>query len=519
MAFEPNEAAESASHPQRLLLALAGAAFLLEIVPSLLGGYGYFIDELYYVACSERLALGYVDHPPLAPWILAASRAISGDSPAAIRLLPALAIAASVYLTGLMARRMGAGLFGQGLAALAQMTAPVPLILGGFFSMNAFSVLLWTAASLVLVEIARTGEERLWLAFGLIAGIGLLNKHTFVLLGLGLAVGLVSTPERRYLVSRWLWLGAGLSVLLLVPNLWWQAQNGWPSLEFYRNADALKNVPTPPLKVLFDQILLMSPATFPVWLGGVWLCLRSARGKPYRFLGWAFVALVLLLMISQKSRPDRIVGIYPVMFAAGGAWWDSAVRGARLRWARPVLPVLLVVVALVLAPLSLPLLPPSQLGTYASTLGIVPQLERGSGKVSQLPQWFADRFGWPELVAAVAGAADTLEPGERERAVILVPSYGHAGALELLGKEHDLPPVASAHNTYYLWGVGDGPIDVVVAVDYGPDSLSALFEDVRQVGVYRCGICMPWRDNAPIYVARRPKVPFRDHWADFKHYE
>ena len=503
-----------------LLVALAGITFLIQIVPNLFGGYGYFIDEFYYIACSERLAAGYVDHPPLAPWVLRLVRTLLGDSVLAIRFLPALAIAASVYLTGLLARRLGAGAFGQGLAALSLMVAPVALIFAGFFSMNAFEILLWVTACFVLVEILRTGDERRWLLFGLVAGLGLLNKHTFVLLAVGLAVGLVLTRERKHLASRWLWLGAALAFALFLPNLLWQVANDWPSLEFYRNADLHKNVPTPPLKVLLDQILFMNPVTFLVWGAGLLFCFATQAGRRYRPLGWMFVTLMVMILIAQKSRPDRIAGIYPVMFAAGAAWWDLGVRGVGWRWVRWALPSLMALVGLYLLPLSLPILSPEPLARYSATLGIVPQLERGEGKVSALPQWFADRFGWPELVTAVAAVVDSeLTPEERQRTLILVPSYGHAGALELLGKPHDLPPVASPQNTYHLWGFGDLPTDVLISVGIGPDSLRELYEEVQQVAVYRCDYCMPWRDNAPIYVARGPKVPLADVWPRFKHYE
>jgi len=501
-----------------LLAALGSAAFAIHWVPNLIDGYGYFIDELYYIACSGRLAWGYVDHPPLSIFILAANRLLLGDSLWALRFLPALSAALSVVITGLMARRMGGGPFAQGLAATALMLAPVPLVMFGFYSMNAFEILLWVSACYVLVEIARTGNERLWLAFGLIAGLGLLNKHTFILLGGGLAVGVVLTNMRRHLASRWLWLGAALAAAMILPNIVWQIHNGWPSIEFYRNADALKNVPTPPLDVLLEQTLLMNPLAAPVWIAGIFFCLRSERGRKYRFLGLVFLSLLALAMIGQKSRPDRLVGIYPVMFAAGAVLWESFALRPGWRWIRWALLTLLVLVGLLMAPIGVPLLPPGQLASYAAATGIVPQIEAGEGKVSALPQWFADRFGWEELVDQVAAASDTLTPDERRKALILAPSYGHAGALELLGKNLDLPPVVSPQNSYYLWGPRKGEMEVLISIGYG-DALPEYFEDVRQVGLYRCGYCMRWRDNTAIWVARGPKVPFHTVWPKLKNFQ
>lgn len=502
-----------------LLASLSSTLFLIVLIPSLVDGYGYFIDELYYIACSERLALGYVDHPPLAPLLLRLARAVFGDSTPAIRLLPALSGAASVYLTGLMAHRLGAGRFGQGLAALCLMVAPVPLILFGFFSMNAFEILLWTGACFVLVELARTGEARLWLVFGLVAGVGLQNKHTFVLLVAGLAVGLLLTVARRELASRWLWVGAALTFVIVAPNLWWQIAHGWPSLEFYRNADLYKNVPTPPLTVLMNQILFMNPGTLIVWLAGLGFFLASRAGRPYRFIGWMAVALLFLMIAGQRSRPDRIVGAYPVLFAAGAVWWETRVRVNGIRWVRWALPSIPILVGLALAPLSLPVLPPDQLARYSAAAGIVPKLERGDGKVSELPQWFADRFGWEEFVATVTEVVGGLDPTEAAHALILVPSYGHAGAIELLGTGRALPRVASPHNTYYLWGFGEREPEVVVAVGYEREVLTEFFEDVQQAATARCDYCMSWRREMPVHVARGPRGALGDVWPQLKHYE
>ncbi len=511
----------SARRTENLLLAALGSvAFLLQWVPNLIDGYGYFIDEFYYIACTERLAWGYVDHPPLSIFILTANRLVLGDALWALRLLPALSGGCSVVLTGLMARRMGAGRFGQGIAATALLLAPVPLVMFGFYSMNSLEVLMWITACYVLVEIARTGNERLWMAFGLVAGLGLLNKHTFVLLAIGLGIGLLLTPMRRHLTSKWLWMGTILAAVLLLPNIIWQFQTGWPSLEFYRNADALKNVPTPPLKVLLDQTLLMNPISAVFWIGGLIFCLRSERGRPYRFLGLMFLSLLILAMIGQKSRPDRLLGIYPVMFAAGATLWESLSFRPALRWLRLAIPALMVIVGLLMAPIGLPVLPPEQLASYAAATGIVPKFEAGEGKISPLPQWFADRHGWEQMVEEVAAAVDTLTPEERSQALILAPSYGHAGALELLGSDLDLPHVVSPQNTYYLWASEETDMEPEVLISIGyEDTLRDYFDDVQQVGVSRCTYCMSWRNNMPILIARRPRGTLRETWPLIKNYQ
>ncbi len=505
----------------RVVVALASCLFLLEWVPSFLGPYGFHIDELYYLACAARPAWGYVDHPPLSVLILTASRGLLGDSLPALRLLPALAGACTVLLAGALARRLGAGIYGQGLAAIATIFAPIPLIMFGLWSMNSFSMLLWTAMFYVMVVLLERDEPRWWLLFGLLAGIGLLNKHTMVLLGAGVAVGVLLTPVRKHITTPWPWIGAGVAALILAPNLWWQYVYDWPSLEFYRNADLYKNVPTPPLQALIQQILFYNPGAFPVWLAGLVFFLRSERGRPYRAVGWACAFLLITMVFSGKSRPDRIAAMYPVLFAGGAVWIEMLAAKPKLGWARPASVVLLVAAGLVFLPVAVPVLSPDVTGRYAQAAGIVPQIESGEGKASQLPQWLADRFGWEQFVTDVEAAALRLAPEQRDQAVIMAPSYGHAGALELLG-DPDLPPVMSSQNTYYLWGLellATRTVEGGIFVGSDPADLERIYSEVEFIGVHRCEYCMPWRAEMPIYLAWGQQVSLAGIWPQFKHYE
>ena len=368
----------------RPLYVLAALAIVAQLVPSMLGGYGYFIDELYYLACARRLAWGYVDHPPLSIVLLRGEIALLGTSIPAVRVLPALAGAALVLLTGSLARRLGGGGFAQGLAALATLAPPVFLVFFGFYSMNAFEPVLWLLAVLALVGLVDSGDPRRWLWFGLVAGLGLLNKHTMVLLGLMALAGLLLTPERRLLASR-LWLAGLLAGAIVLPNLVWQAQHGWPSLEFYRNAELLKNIPTPPVTGLLNQVLFMNPVLLPLWLAGLVFLLVSPGVRRYRFLGWAYLGLLALVLASRVSRADRIAGIYPVLLAAGAVAVERVAARAGGRWLRGAAVALAATGAIVFAPLGLPVLSPDTLARYVARLGVVPQIEKGSRSAPNCP--------------------------------------------------------------------------------------------------------------------------------------
>jgi hypothetical protein len=496
------------------LVVLGGFFVLLQMAANLNSTYGYFIDEFYYLSCAARPAFGYVDHPPLAVWLLALIRPILGSSVFAIRLLPALAGGLTVVLTGLLAQRLGAGRKGQVLASLASCLCPGLLAMHSFYSMNGFSPLIWTAAVLVLVEIVTSGNQKLWLWFGVIAGIGLLNKHTFVTFGLAVLVGLVLTRSRRELATRWPWLGGLPAALIVMPNIVWQMLNGWPSLEFYRNAALYKNVAQPAIAVIMDQVGSANLGAFPLWCMGLFALLISKQLGRFRHLGWIYVVLLVLMIASQQARSDRMLGIYPLMFAAGAVWWESR----RKAWMIYLLGVLVSVSGVIYALAIMPILPPDKLAGHAQTLGVTRQVEAGPGKVSPLPQLLADRFAWQSYVDQVVEAVSTLTPEEQEKAAILTPSYGHAGALVLLGPK-DLPPVISGHNTWHLWGLPEKPIEVLVSVGYGPTTLGSMFEQVEQVDETRCNYCMAWRNGMEIMVSRVVRVPIQERWPDLKHFE
>ena len=508
----------SSARGAALLYGITAVAFLVILAGTLFGPYGLFIDEFYYIACAKRLAWGYVDHPPLSILILAATRAVLGDSVLAMRLPPALAAAATVLLAGLVARRLGGGPFAQALAALATATGPVFLVLGTFYSMNSFELLLWPAVALVLVRILDGDAPRHWLVVGLLLGLGLENKHTTILLAVAIGAALVFTRARRHLWTPWPWLGALLAVLLLLPNLLWQQAHGWPSLEFYRNAQAFKNIPTPPLKAIADQILFLGPATFPVWLAGLGYLLFARRSAPYRLLGIAFLVLIAALLASHSSRPDRICGFYPVLFAAGGVALETLSATPGRRWARGALLAMVLLGACPILPLSLPLLPPQTVAAYAQAIHYLPTIERG--KTSPIPQWLADRTGWEEFVDDVAAVYRTLSPEDQARVVFYAPSYGQAGALEHFGPSRGLPArVICRHNSYWMWSKGRSGPQVLIAVDANPRDLELAFAEHALVRTHHCDYCMSWRNDARIEVARGLRVPWGAAWETTKHYE
>ena len=500
-----------------LLLGLSFGLFLYQVLTAAFSPYGYFIDELYYIACSKRLAFGYVDQPPLAVFLLALSRAVLGESVTALRVLPALAVSANVFLTGLMARRLGGDRMAMVLAAVAAILAPDYLLMGSFFSVNAFELVIWTAVAYLAIKMVQENDPRWWLAIGLLLGLGLETKHTIVLYGVALLVGMAFTGARRLLATKWFLAGILTSGLLLLPNLVWQYLKGFPSLEFYRNAMLNKNIPTGPLDVVFGQVLFANPFALPLWIAGLVYLLFVTGGRRYRFLGLAYLVLLLIMILGGSSRPDRIAAMYTVLFAAGAVFLENVGRVRARRYAAITVLILMTAGGLVFVPAFSPVLPPAPLGRYLSAIGFSFSVEIGKTDEA-IPQWIADRLSWPELVSDVAAVYRSLPREEQRDAILISSSYGEAGALELYGPKFGLPAVFATHNSYHDWGPPSDSVKTYIIVFADREGLERQFDSIVEAAVHTCEHCTRPQRRIPIYVARGPRFSAKAAWPTFKEY-
>ncbi|MDQ2788068.1 MAG: glycosyltransferase family 39 protein [Chloroflexota bacterium] len=499
-------------------LVFAGITFLVHLISNLFFRYGYFRDEFYYLVCGDHLAFGYVDHPPLIAVIARGTRTLLGDSIVAIRLPSAIASAGLVFLTGLMAWELGGRRFAQALACLCAVIAPVYLIGGNMLSTIPFDQFWWTLCAFFAVRLVVTDDPRHWLAIGATVGIGFETKHNMIFLICGIVAGVLLTSNRRHLRSRWLWIGAAIAAAIALPNILWEIVNGWPTLEFVRNAAGSKNAHVSPVGFLANQILSLHPLTMPIWLTGLVVCFRTPR---YRLLGCLYLVPMLIFMATQSARPDYLAPAYPVLFAVGAVAIARWAERRQWRWAMPATLAPLAISGVLLMPLGLPILPPAKMAAYSARLtgAGVNDPSQEQGKTAQLPQYFADQFGWPELTAAVARVYDALPPADQAKATIFTGNYGEAGALAFFGGPYHLPPIISGHNNYYLWGPGNATGDVVIVVGYtDPAEIARSFMTVEPAGATHCTYCMDYENNVPIFIARGPKQPIRAIWSSVKHY-
>ncbi len=494
--------------------ALPAATFVF--FAATVSGYGVFRDELYYIACARHLDWGYVDHPPLVALVAALARAAFGGSWIALRMLAAVAAGATVLLAGDIAADLGGGRWARVQAQLLTATAPIYLSLFSIYSMNALDVLIWAGLARIVVRILSGGSDRLWLGFGVLAGIGLENKVDVGLLGAGLVAGLALARRFDVLRSRWIWLGGACAAVLFAPHVVWQAAHGWPTREFVANAQRDKITALGPLGFVARQFLLAGPAGFLGAAAGLGWLLFARRARPYRPLGWAALA-VLIVLAASVSKAYYFSPALTLLFAAAGVALES---WTNRRFATPlrVLATLAVVSMLGAAPLAKPLLSEDALIRYEDALGVRPGSDENH-RMGRLPQFFADMHGWREMTEAVAAVHASLPPEDRAQACVYGQNYGEAGAIDYFGPALGLPRAMSGHNNYWIWGPGSCTGRIVLII--GGDRADHLehFESVDAAAVIRCADCMPYESDLTIWVARRLKVSLADAWKGSKHYD
>ena len=522
----------------------AGLTLLFHVVT--IQGYGYFRDELYYLANAEHLGFGYVEHPPFIGLVAALIRATLGDSRFAIRLLPALAAAATVWIGVRLAREFGGGRFARVLAGLALMCMPGLIGTCSILSMNAFDVFFWAVCSLVVTRILSSGDQRLWLLFGLLAGIGLENKISVLFLGLGIVAGLILSRRWDVFRTSWFWMGGALAGLIFAPYVVWQAAHGWPLLEFMANARRLKNVDLSFVAFMREQVLMANPLALPVWAAGLGFLLFARAARPFRAVGWIYPVVLAAMLAAGDAKPYYMIPCYTVLFAAGGvavercraafssrraeALRRQMILGSSVRAEAPrrtvylgnaawaIVVGLLVVGGVLAAPLAKPVLPLETFVRYSRILGLSASVGERQ-RLGRLPQMYADMQGWPELAETVADVYRTLPTVERAEVCVFAQNYGQAGAIDLFGPRLGLPKAISGHNSYYFWGPRDCSGDVLIVIGDNRKRLEGLFEHVELGATYHCADCMPYEATKGVWVARKlRRGTLKTLWPDVKRF-
>jgi 4-amino-4-deoxy-L-arabinose transferase-like glycosyltransferase len=491
-----------------LLILLALVNFVMHVL--LNDRYGFHRDELPLLEDARHLAWGYVAYPPVTPFLMRVGLELFGTSLVGVRMLAAVAASLVIVLAGLMARELGGSRFAQIGAAVAVAIAPMVIHMGGRLDYVGFDLLWWVSAAYFLIRLLKSDDPRWWLAVGAVVGLGLMTKYTMSFFVAGIVGGVLLTGARRFLTGRWLWAGAALALLIVLPNLIWQAQHDFVSLDFLSSIHD-RDVEIGRTEDFLPEQLIVGANIFtlPFWVAGLYFYFFKAEGKRYRPLGWMYVIPLVLFIVTQ-GRSYYLAPAYPMLVVAGVVTWGRWLA-ARPAWQARVFQGItwasLAAGGVIFGAILLPV------ASINSDLW---------DTASDIHDNFVEQIGWPELAQTVADIYNALPAEEQARTGILTANYGEAGAVNLYGPAHGLPTAISGVNSYWLRGYGDPPPETVIVLGYSNSSYLTvqLFKTCELAGrvTNPYGVENEETGHPNIYVCRGLRKPWDELWKDMQHF-
>ncbi len=496
-------------------IAYAAAGLTFGVHLAVANRYDFFRDELYFIICGRHPAFGYVDQPPLVPLVSAASQAF-GQHLALLRIWPAIAAAATVFVACALARLCGGGRFAVALTGIATATCPMFAGLTGTFNTSAYEPFTWTLVAYLFARAARLDDRRALLWAGLVVGLELEVKYQLPFYLFPLLAAFAVTPQRRILAWREAGIGALIAIAFAAPSVIWQVAHGLPFAELLKAGSGGKNAVYSPIEFSVNQVMVMNPLFAPLWIAGAVAAVVSQRLARVRFLGYAFVATYLLMM-ALHAKDYYLAGLYGPMFALGAVVVEGWVRSTAVRAFYAVAGGVL---GALTWPTSLPILEPPQVAAYARAMHMAPKVQENLMRGEQIGQGLADQLGWRDLADTVARVYLSLPPDERRRVAIIASNYGEAGAIDFFGSADGLPPAISGHNSYYLWGPREHDGSVIIYINsFEPSWWTKRCRTATIAARFgRDPYAEPYEVDRPIILCRGFFKPLTESWSIFKNY-
>lgn len=485
-----------------LLVLVAVVRFLLHMATN--GQYGFHRDELQTLDDARHLDWGFVAYPPVTPLIGRIELILFGTSLIGFRVFSAAAVSIVMVLAGMMARDLGGRRSMQLLAAFGTGISPISLMQGAVFQYVSFDYLWGVTVTYLLIRLLKSADQRWWVPIGVVLGIGMETRYTTGFLALGVAGAVLLTQARQFLRNRWLWLGAGVSFLVFLPNLVWQAQHQFVSLEFLSYLHA-RDLRQGRMAGFYGQQLwiCVNLVTAPLTFLGLWFYFFRQEGRRYRMLGWTFAVSFILFSLA-RSRFYYTAPLYPVLLAGGSVLFGCLADGLRPAWSRLVHSVQWTSVfigGIAFAPLVMPVAP-----IGSAVWGIT----------SRLHDQFREEIGWPELAQAVARVYNSLPTEERGRTGILTGNYGEGGALNLYGPSLGLPRAMCMTNSFWYRGFDSRQPQTVIVVGFDLEEGRKLFDScvVAASNANSYGVeNEESRDHPDILLCRNLRFSWSDYWS------
>jgi hypothetical protein len=471
--------------------------------------YGIHRDEFLYMAMGRHLHLWRMEFPPAIAIIAKFSHTLLGDSIFAIRFFAAIAAGALVYMSAKIAVNLGGSRSAQVIAALAVMASPLFLRAGNLFQPVVFDQLVWTVALYALVRLVKTEDPKWWLWFGVAAGLGLLTKFSAIFFGGAALLAVIVSPQRKWLLTPWPWVAMLIAVVIGSPSVVGQIVLDYPVLEQMQDLKQSQLEHVTPSGFIVGQIEL-GPG-FLLALAGLIALILVKPVRRFAVVGWTCLFVFFILLILHGK--DYYLGpVYPALWAAGACTLDLVSRQRARNAMQWTSGILLAGFGILTLPIGIPILPPEQMARYSVAIGATSALRNNQGELDRLPQDYADMIGWPEQVQAVADVYNSLPPADKARAVVLATNYGEAGAIDYYGPKLGLPNAIAVAGTYWFFGPGTKPGDVVITVGVPEESVRKFFREATLVKT----VGNPWsvgeERKVPIFIARNPHKTLQEVW-------
>ncbi|MFC2119576.1 glycosyltransferase family 39 protein [Bacteroidota bacterium] len=492
----------------RVIYFIAILNLIIYLITQAFFAYGFFRDELYYLGCANRIQLGYVDQPPSSIYILAVWKSLFGDAMFVIRIVPALISSATVFMIGLFTMRLGGGRTAIIISTIAYMLTPIFLGMNTIYSMNAFDFFFWITSAYVFLRIIQDesissgdGNPKLWIILGVVLGLGLLNKTSIFWLGAGIFAGTIFTPLRKDLKTKYPYLAALIALLIFSPFIIWNLTHDLAHLEFMRNAASRKYSGLTPISFILDQILILNPLAILIWLPGIIFYFFKKDFKQYRAIGFIWLTTFAILIINIHSKGEYIAAAYQILFAGGAVLIERWSSSANYAWLKYAVAVPVIIVAIFLVPLARPIVSVESFKDYSEMIGIDHPNNEGL-QTEELPQFYADMFGWEDLAKNVSKVYLTLPDEERKNTIVYCSNYGKAGAIEYFSKKYPLPKVVCPHNSYWYWWDEKGKPAAVIIIGGDMEDHLTSFDEVEAAGVHKTKYAIPYENNLTIFIGR-----------------
>jgi len=493
-----------------IVWAIALAKFLVHVYFN--NRYGYFRDEFDYMSCGDHLQWGYVDQPPLIPFLTHISRAVLGDSLRAIRFLPALASSLLVVQAAATARMLDGRRYALILTAICVALAPQYLSNGGLLGTNVLEPNLWLGCAQFVILAIKRNDPRYWIGFGIVAGLGMQEKYTIAVFGLGVVIGLLLTEQRRTFLNPWIWLAGLVAFLIFLPNLLWNWHYDWPFLQLIRAIRAEgRDVVWGPFQFFFQQMMEVGLVAGIIWLVGLFAFLFWRPLRPYRVLGWSYLVSYTVIFL-QHGKNYYLAPVYPMLLAGGAIAIDAfaSESPSRRGWLKRVIAIVITVNGIYLIPITVPVLSPDHFLAYTKTLPLKLPINEHAHARAALPQWYADQFGWKEISDQTVVAWNRIPPAERADCGIFAQDYGQAGAIDFFDRREGLPGAMSGDRTYWIWGPRNYTGNCMIVLDDRQEVLERYWNDVEYVGTSAPN---EWalEQQIPVFICKGKKF---DSWAN-----